>query len=1098
MKKLTLLLVSFFAVFAVGLTGCSDDPDVKQNAPVIKASNPADIAAIAGKVTVPYTVEYAVDGHTLDVTWDATWLHDLSVSADKFTLQADANPGAAREAKLTLTYPEATSVELTVRQMSASESISISPKTLSFSYKGGEETITVTSAQAWTLEGSADWVEADKTEGESGESVVKFTVSTTNETDAAKEVTFNFVSGSEKAPLKIQQNQEGKLIIDEDSKAISVSNTEQNVTVKLQTNIEPVTATIEEGVDWIEAVDTRAMIDKEFTFKVLANTEGPRDATITFKNVDASEHIVVKQLGKELTYPAVIADKFLKTYIMMNFDTNKDGEISKEEAEAVKTIELKESEIASIDGLEYFPNLESVDFAKHRLMKVDFSQCPNLKELNLSSGAGLSSVVLPASLEELSVMDCSKLKKIDLSTAPNLKNLYASYADFAVAPDLSKNTKLEYIGFAGSKFSTIDVSKNTELKTLNVGGEVFNSLDVTNNTKLTDLSVTGKITKLDLTKNTQLENLSINNTQISEVDVTNCPYLRAIDFGSTPIVEIDLSRNLLLTSASAYLAKSLETVWLSKGQKIESTSNIEDFIKYKDYVAGPDAIANIEDEAYKTYLLTFDKNGDGKLDKAEVEAITEINIKGLGIKSLKGVEYVNFTNVRKLDCSDNELTELPVAGFFTNLEEIDFSNNQLTGRIELNKCKKLRILKGSDNMLEEVAFENSVLESVDLSNNQLTRFQCSYNTSTLKSVNVANNLLSESSGFSCSDNAVLTDWNVSNNNLKYVYLYSTPMLENYNVSGNPLVELTLFGAGYGTALKTLDASNTALSSLDISGNMSLQSLNVMGCATLTKIFAGTLDVEAINIEKESYTIIETSTIVDAIKDNAFREFLIETYGSNGGITQEEADRVTDLELNADNAAEVKSLAGIEYFRNLKTLKVSGVESLDDTNLAVGNINLTSVDISLVKGLTAIDCNGLQSLTTFSLVVTGAAGTEVGPKRVELDKCPKIESVTVKDCRAIVAVTVTGCTELTSLNLSGSYLEKWESEPNSGKWIYPSINIYTNTKLTDPANFIPAANLVDIWATSAQIEAFQKYFETNYKWTGTWHSNDEMPSASVVR
>ena len=72
MKKLTLLLVSFFAVFALGLTGCSDDPDVKQETPVIKASNPADIAAVAGKVTVPYTVDYAVDGCSLDVTWDAT------------------------------------------------------------------------------------------------------------------------------------------------------------------------------------------------------------------------------------------------------------------------------------------------------------------------------------------------------------------------------------------------------------------------------------------------------------------------------------------------------------------------------------------------------------------------------------------------------------------------------------------------------------------------------------------------------------------------------------------------------------------------------------------------------------------------------------------------------------------------------------------------------------------------------------------------------------------------------------------------------------------------------------------------------------------
>lgn len=1085
MKKLTLLLVSFFAVFALGLTGCSDDPDVKQETPVIKASNPADIAAVAGKVTVPYTVDYAVDGCSLDVTWDATWLHDLSVSADKFTLQADANPGAAREAKLTLTYPEATSVELTVRQMSASESISISPKTLSFSYKGGEETVTVTSSKSWTLEGSADWVEADKTEGESGESVVKFTVSTTNETDAAKEVTFNFVSGSEKAPLKIQQNQEGKLIIDEDSKTISVSNTEQNVTVKLQTNIEPVTATIEEGVDWIEAVDTRAMIEKEFTFKVLANTEGPREATITFKNADASEQIVIKQAGKELTYPAVIPDKVLKTYIMTNFDTNKDGEISKEEAEAVKTIELTGSEIASIDGLEYFPNLETVDFTTHRLLKADFSQCYALKELNLSSGAGLSSVVLPASLEELSIMQCNKLKKIDLSAAPNLKNLYASNSGFVVAPDLSKNTKLESVGFGAAKFSTIDVSKNTELKSLNVGGDVFNSLDVTNNTKLTNLAVTGTITTLDLTKSAQLEVLNISNTKISEIDVTNCPYLRSIDFGSTPIVEIDLSRNLLLTSASAYLANSLKTVWLSHGQTIESTSNIESFIQYKDYEAGPDAIANIEDEAYKTYLLTFDKNGDGKLDKAEVEAITEINIKGLGIKSLKGVEYVNFTNVRKLDCSDNELTELPIAGFFANLEEIDFSNNKLAGNIELKKCTKLRILKGSNNLLDEVSFSNSVLESVDLSNNQLTRFMCSNNTSTLKSVNVANNLLNESSGFSCSDNTVLTDWDVSNNNLKYVYLHSMPMLENYNVSGNPLVEIATFGSGYGTALKTLNASNTPLTSLDISGNTSLQSLNIKGCTTLTKVFAGVLDISKMTIEKESYTTIETTTIADAIKDKALRDYLVATYGSNGGITTEEAAKVTDLDINASNAPGTKSLAGIESFRNLKTLKVSGLESLDDTNLSVGNLNLTSIDISLEKGMNSINCGGLKNLTSFSLVVTGAAGTEVGPQRVELSGCSKVQSVTIKDCRALVSVVVSDCAELTSLNLSGSYLKSWLDEEENTHT--PSLNIVSNTKLLDPTKFIPADNLAEIWATAAQVEAFGEYFKTNYNWNGKWQT-----------
>ena len=1086
MKKLSILLLSFFTVFALGLTGCSDDPEVAPATPVIKASNPADIAAGGGKVKLNFEVENPVDGQSIMATSDASWLHDFTSTATQIVCEADANTGEARTAKVTLSYPEAKDVVLEVRQMSASESISISPKTLSFSYKGGEETVTVTSAKAWTLEGSADWITVDKTEGEGGQETVTFTVSTINETEEAKTVTFNFVSGGEKAPLEITQNQEGKLIIDEESKTLSVSNTEQNVTVKLQTNIEPVTATIEEGVDWIEAVDTRAIIDKEFSFKVLANTEGgPRDATITFKNADASEQIVIKQAGKELTYPAVIADKALKTYIMTNFDTNKDGEISKEEAEAVKTIELTGSEISKIDGLEYFPNLEVVNFTTHRLLKADFTQCYALKELNLSSGAGLSSVVLPASLEELSVMSCNKLKKIDLSAAPNLKVLYASYTGFVVAPDLSKNTKLEDIGFFGVKFSTIDVSKNTELKSLNVGGNVFNSLDVTNNTKLTNLAVTGTITTLDLTKSAQLEVLNISNTKISEIDVTNCPYLRSIDFGSTPIVEIDLSRNLLLTSASAYMANSLKTVWLSKGQTIESTSNIESFIQYKDYEAGPDAIANIEDEAYKTYLLTFDKNGDGKLDKTEIEAITEINIKGLGIKSLRGVEYVNFTNVRKLDCSDNELTELPIAGFFTNLEEIDFSNNKLAGEIELDKCKKLRILKGNNNLLSEVSFSNEALESVDLSNNQLTRFMCSNNTSTLKSVNVANNLLSESSGFSCSDNAVLTDWNVSNNNLKYVYLQTMPMLENYDVSGNPLVEISLFGSGYGTALKTLNASNTPLTSLDISGNTSLQSLNIKGCATLTKVFAGILDVSKMTIEKESYTTIETTTIADAIKDKALRDYLVATYGSNGGITTEEAAKVTDLDINASNASGTKSLAGIECFRNLKTLKVSGLESLDDTNLSVGNLDLTSIDISLEKGMNSISCGGLKNLTTFSLVVTGAAGTEVGPQRVELSGCPKVQSVTIKDCRALVSVVVSDCAELTSLNLSGSYLKSWLDEEENVHT--PSLNIVSNTKLLDPTKFIPADNLAEIWATSAQVEAFGEYFKTNYNWNGKWQT-----------
>ena len=1085
MKKLTLLLVSFFAVFAVGLTGCSDDPEVAPATPVIKATNPDAIAAEMSKVKINYEVENPVDGQTLDVKWNVEWLHDLSIGEKEFTLIADANTGESREAKLTLTYPEAANVELTLRQMSASESISISPKTLSFSYKGGEETVTVTSAKAWTLEGSADWIEVDKTQGEGGEETVTFTVSTTNATDDAKTATFNFVCGNEKAPLEVTQNQEGKLIIDEESKTIAVGGAEGTVTVKLQTNIEPVTATIEEGVDWIEAVDTRAMIDKEFSFKVLANTEGPREATITFKNADASEQIVVKQAGKELTYPAVIADKTLKTYIMTNFDKDRDGEISKEEAEAVTAMELDNAEIASIEGLEYFPNLESVDFYGSRLLKADFSICPALKSLNVGNSVGLSTLVLPATLEHLNVTTCSKLKKLDLSVCPELKELNAGYTGFVVAPDLSKNAKLESVSFGSVKFSTVDLSNNPELKKIYVGGDTFNKLDVTKNPKLESLDVSGIISELDVTQNPLLTSLNFANTKIASIDVSKCPLLRSISFGGTPIVEIDLSKNLMLTSADAYNANQLKKVYLTEGQTIESSTGISDFIVYLPYEASEDAVANAQDETYKAYLLdNFDTDKDGKLSPKEVAAITEINIKGKGIKSLDGVEYFQFTNLTKLDCSDNELTNLDIITFFTGLEELDCSNNKLAGGLSFAKNKNLRIFKGDNNEFISLGNFGGKIETVTASNNQLTGFALQHS-STLTTLDISNNSLGDDSGFNIHGNSALKDLNISHNNITGLQIWTMVLLENFDCSNNPMKEIATAGSGYGSKLLSLNVSNTNLTKLDVSGNTSLQSLNVKGCATLPEVFIGTLDPSKMTIEKDDNTKIVEVDITAAMTDENFRKYVVDNFGSDGKINRDQAAAITKLTVNNITAPGVKSLAGINYFPNLTELTVSGLESLDDTDLS-SNLKLTSVSITLEKGMTKIVTTNLSALTTFSIEVTGMVTEEmVGPTHVDATGCVSLTSLTVKNCRKLVALEIKDCAELEYLNLTGSFVKVWLDEEEYEHTC--SISIYNSPKLIDPEKFIPAANLSTIWATKAQMEAFKSYFSENYDWSGGWQT-----------
>ena len=116
-------------------------------------------------------------------------------------------------------------------------------------------------------------------------SVVKFTVSTTNGTDAAKEVTFNFVKWrGRKAPLSKSSRIRRGSSSSTDSKTISVCQYGQNVTVKL-----PGEHRACDGYDrgksiGSKAVDTRAMIDKRTRSRCWRNMEGgPRDATIIFK-----------------------------------------------------------------------------------------------------------------------------------------------------------------------------------------------------------------------------------------------------------------------------------------------------------------------------------------------------------------------------------------------------------------------------------------------------------------------------------------------------------------------------------------------------------------------------------------------------------------------------------------------------------------------------------------------------------------------------------------------------------------------------------------------------------------------------------------------
>ena len=97
------------------------------------------------------------------------------------------------------------------------------------------------------------------------------------------------------------------------------------------------------------------------------------------------------------------------------------------------------------------------------------------------------------------------------------------------------------------------------------------------------------------------------------------------------------------------------------------------------------------DEVFREEIGLYDMDEDGRLSQTEAETITSLSLPGMGISTLKGIEYL--TQLTYLDCSDNNLTELDVSNnkelvtllcTGNQLTELDVSNNPELAEVEIN------------------------------------------------------------------------------------------------------------------------------------------------------------------------------------------------------------------------------------------------------------------------------------------------------------------------------------------------------------------------------------------------------------------------------
>lgn len=236
-------------------------------------------------------------------------------------------------------------------------------------------------------------------------------------------------------------------------------------------------------------------------------------------------------------------DERFRSILLEDYDEDGNRVFSKEELEGIKRVEIDEENISSLQGIEFFYNLQRLKCGTNKLTSLDISHNPKLKYLSCSNNP-LSSLDVSrnTALEEL-YYSKTGLKEVDVSKNANLKVLYCMDNEMT-SLDVSHNPKLKELGCRGNNLTSLDLSKNTELEKLYCSSNLLTTLDLSHNPKLKQLHCqVNELQALDPSHNPLLENIECFRNQLMELDLSNNPDLKYLDCGGNQLKSLDVSLN---------------------------------------------------------------------------------------------------------------------------------------------------------------------------------------------------------------------------------------------------------------------------------------------------------------------------------------------------------------------------------------------------------------------------------------------------------------------------------------------------------------------------------------------------------------------------
>lgn len=467
---------------------------------------------------------------------------------------------------------------------------------------------------------------------------------------------------------------------------------------------------------------------------------------------------------------------------------------------------------------------------------------------------------------------------------------------------------------------------------------------------------------------------------------------------------------------------------------------------------------NIPDANFKAYLvsnLQINTNADGEIQVSEANAYTgEISVGSMGIADLTGIEY--FTSIYRLDCRNNQLTQIDVSA---NVAITDFScqNNQLT-TLDVSSNTALEYLYCPDNLLTVIdvsantalielgCYNNPLvsinvtgltnLEYLDFSNCQVGSIDLSTNSS-LSTLYAYENQLTE---IDVSSNMALNYFECNSNLLSGLDLSANNSLEFLNCSYNQITDLILapgitdlyctdnllsdINLSSLTMLHLLYCGINRLTNLDLSNNPlveriecpynNLTALNVSDCPALLSLYCqynqiSGLDVSANTSLQQLFCAYNALTVLNVKNGNNVNMFGFDAE-NNPGLSCIQVDNAVWSAANwfniDPNAAFNEDCSGICTVH------------IPDANFRSSLLTNTSINTNADNFIQCSEASTYSgAMDIYSLNINNLTGIEAFTAITSLNFYDN--NVTIADLTSNVAITELYChfNQLTTLNIT---------------------------------------------------------------------------------